>query len=179
MSLFAKETGLRAGELAALHKEDIHDGFIHVHRQQLRTKGPNSSYEFHEVPYTKDEKTNPHGGRYVPLTDEANEVLRLASLIPGESDYVFHDPNSSEMVTKDSYEHLLRKHCQKLGCVPTNNHAFRMAFNSRLIEMGFSPADRALILGHQVQTNETHYSLTDKRRLEDKMEKMTKKEKPL
>ena len=54
-----------------------------------------------------------------------------------------------------------------------------MAFNSRLIEMGFSPADRALILGHQVQTNETHYSLTDKRRLEDIMEKMTKKEKPL
>jgi hypothetical protein len=40
-----------------------------------------------------------------------------------------------------------------------------MAFNSRLIELDFSASDRALILGHQVQTNETHYSLTDKRRL--------------
>lgn len=42
-----------------------------------------------------------------------------------------------------------------------------MAFNSRLIEMGFSASDRALILGHEVQTNEAHYSLTDKRRMED------------
>lgn len=40
-----------------------------------------------------------------------------------------------------------------------------MAFNSRLIEMGFSVSDRALILGHEVQTNEAYYSLTDKRRL--------------
>ena len=44
---------------------------------------------------------------------------------------------------------------------------FRMAFNSRLIEMGFSASDKALILGHEVQTNEAHYSLTDKRRMED------------
>ncbi len=35
---------------------------------------------------------------------------------------------------------------------------------TKMIELGFSAADRALILGHEVQTNETHYSLTDKRR---------------
>ena len=71
---------------------------------------------FMEVPYTKDEKKHPHDGRYVPITAEAQKVIR-------------------------------------------------MAFNSRLIELDFSASDRALILGHQVQTNETHYSLTDKRRL--------------
>jgi hypothetical protein len=41
-----------------------------------------------------------------------------------------------------------------------------VAFNSSLIEIGFSSADRALILGHSVQTNETLYSKRDKRRLE-------------
>ena len=71
------------------------------------------------------------------------------------------------MVTKDSYILNLRRRCRRLGCIPTNNHAFRIAFNSRLIEMGFSSSDRALILGHEVQTNEAHYSLTDSRRLED------------
>ncbi|MCR5739429.1 MAG: hypothetical protein K6G43_06385 [Lachnospiraceae bacterium] len=69
------------------------------------------------------------------------------------------------MIFKDSYELNLRRRCKRLGCIPTNNHAFRMAFNSKLIEFGFSSADRALILGHDVQTNEAHYSLPDKRRL--------------
>ena len=40
-----------------------------------------------------------------------------------------------------------------------------MAFNSRLIALGFSASDRALLLGHEVQTNESCYSLTDNRKL--------------
>ena len=51
-----------------------------------------------------------------------------------------------------------------------------MAFNSRLIELRFSASDRALILGHEVQTNEAHYSLTDKRRLNDIKERLNKEE---
>ncbi|MCR5594599.1 MAG: hypothetical protein K6G12_02020 [Lachnospiraceae bacterium] len=51
-----------------------------------------------------------------------------------------------------------------------------MAFNSRLIELGFSASDRALILGHEVQTNETHYSLTDKRRLNNIKDRLNKEE---
>ena len=70
----------------------------------------------------------------------------------------------------------LRRKSKRLGCIPTNNHAFRMAFNSRIIEIGFSPSDRALILGHEVQTNETHYSLTDKRRLNNIKERIKNEE---
>ena len=55
----------------------------------------------------------------------------------------------------------------------THNHAFRVAFNSRLIGLGFSSADRALILGHEVQTNEANYSVTDKRHLADLHKKLT------
>ena len=57
-----------------------------------------------------------------------------------------------------------------------DNHAFRMAFNSKLIEYDFSSADRALILGHDVQTNEAHYSLTDKRRLNLIIDRINKEE---
>ena len=179
MALLAKETGMRAGELCALHVEDIETDFIHVHRQQVKIPGAqedNIAEKIVEVPYTKDERMHPHNGRFVPLTDEARRVIELAKAIPGESLYLFHDENCSQMVPKDGYAHNLRKRCKRLGCVPTNNHAFRMAFNSKLIEQGFSPSDRALILGHEVQTNEAHYSLTDRRRLDDIKNRLNKKE---
>ena len=67
----------------------------------------------------------------------------------------------------DSYEQNLRRRCKRLEISTSNNHAFRIAFNSKLIELGFSAAKRALILGHEVQTNENHYSVTDKRQLAD------------
>lgn len=175
MSLLAKETGMRAGELAALHVDDISDDFIHVHRQQVKVREGNHN-NLVEVNYTKDERIHPHNGRFIPLTEEARRVIYLAMAIPGDSPYLFHDSNSSNMVPTDGYVHNLKNRCQRLGCVPTNNHAFRMAFNSRLIEMGFSASDRALILGHEVQTNEAHYSLTDKRRLNDIKNRLTKKE---
>ena len=164
MSLLAKETGMRAGELAALHVEDVHDDFLHVHRQQIKIR-EGDHHIIDEVPYTKDERRHPHNGRFIPLTEEAKQVIRYAMEIPGDSPYLFHDNNCSNMIPTDGYVQNLRNRCRRLGCIPTNNHAFRMAFNSRLIEMGFSVSDRALILGHEVQTNEAYYSLTDKRRL--------------
>lgn len=176
MALLSKETGMRAGELCALHKVDIENDYIHVHRQQVKVDGENGHKRIVEVPYTKDERLHPHNGRFVPITEEARRIIGLARAIPGESPYLFHDANDSKMIPEDGYAHNLRRRCKKLGCVSTNNHAFRMAFNSRLIVMGFSPSDRALILGHEVQTNEAHYSLTDRRRLEEIKNRINKKE---
>ena len=178
MSLLAKETGMRAGELTALHVEDVLDDFIHVHRQQIKVSegGHNNLVE---VGYTKDERMHPHNGRFIPITEEARRVIDMAKAIPGDSPYLFHEKDCSKMIPTDGYTQNLRKRCRRLGCVPTNNHAFRMAFNSRLIELGFSVSDRALILGHEVQTNETHYSLTDKRRLNMIKDRLICKEEPL
>ncbi len=170
MRLFSMETGLRIGELCAVHKDDIKDGFIHVHRQQIKDWDRSGRQSFYEVPYTKDEKRHPHDGRYVPITPEAQSIIDQAMMLPGTSPYLFH--SNGEPVTKDSYAQNLKFFCRRIGLTTTNNHAFRMAFNSRLIELDFSASDRALILGHQVQTNETHYSLTDKRRLEGIKERL-------
>ncbi len=117
-----------------------------------------------------------NNGRFIPITEEARRVIKIAKDIPGDSPYLFHEENCSKMIPTDGYIQNLRYRCRRLGCVPTNNHAFRMAFNSRLIELGFSASDRALILGHEVQTNEAHYSLTDKRRLNDIKERLNKEE---
>lgn len=170
MRLFAMETGLRAGELSALQWSDVLDDFVHVHRQQILDKS-SGHQQFFDVPYTKDERKHPHGGRYVPRTEKLNEVLEYAKALSGSSKYVFHDKDGKP-ITKDSYMQNLRRACEKLGFDTKNNHAFRIAFNSTLIEKGLSSADRALILGHAVQTNEHHYSVSDRRRLEGIRQKM-------
>ena len=99
----------------------------------------------------------------MPITDSCRTVIALAFALPGSSEYLFHE--NGKMISKDSYAQNLKRRYHRMGIKVTNNHAFRMAFNSRMIDLGFSASDRALILGHEVQTNETHYSLTDKRRL--------------
>ena len=170
MLLMAKESGMRVGELAAFHKSDVKDGFLHVHRQQVRIER-NGHQEYCEVGYTKDERKHPHGGRYIPITRECEMIIALAEQLEGESVYLFHDKMGNAIV-KDSYEHNLRRRCERLGIETSNNHAFRVAFNSRLIELGLSAADRALILGHAVQTNEHHYSVSDKRRLDEIRQKL-------
>ena len=165
LRLLSMETGMRAGELCAIHKSDVIDGYIHVHRQIVKDSG-SKPQRFYEVGYCKNERQRPRNGRYVPRTPAIDEVLSLAEKLPGESDYLFHD-KSGQFITPDSYEQNLRRACSKLGIKTSNNHAFRIAHNSKLIEKGLSSSDRALILGQSVETNERHYSITDSRRLED------------
>lgn len=164
MVLTAMETGLRSGELAALHKTDVVGDYLHIHRQQRRTSQEGRT-GIEELQYTKDERMHPHDGRKVPMTRECKEAVNLALNLPGKSEYLFHNADGSP-IAKDSYNRYLARVCGRLGITTTNNHAFRLAFNTRMIDLGFSSAERALILGHAVQTNETHYSVSDKRRLD-------------
>ena len=97
--------------------------------------------------------------------------MELAKLLPGESDYIFHD-KSGNHITPDSYEQNLRRACNRLGISTCNNHAFRIARNSEFIELGLSPSERASILGHSVETNERRYSVTDIRRMDELWRKL-------
>lgn len=164
MILVSIETGLRVGELAALKKSDVLGDYIHVHRQQLR-EYTDKHQEFVDVNYTKNEKRRPKGGRYIPITSECAKALEYAKELPGESEALFHDVDGKP-VQKDSYAQYLRRTCRKLGISTTNNHAFRVAFNSRLYEANVDDMDRALVLGHSAQTNTRHYSFSDRRRLD-------------
>ncbi|MBQ6430890.1 MAG: tyrosine-type recombinase/integrase [Oscillospiraceae bacterium] len=170
MRLFAMVTGLRVGELSAFLWSDVNDNYIHIHRQQVIDTS-DVHQVFRDVEYTKDERKHPHGGRVIPRTKEIDEVLALAKQLPGTPTYVFHD-KAGKPIKKDSYLQNLRRACRRLGITTTNNHAFRIAFNSELIEKELSPADRAMILGHAVETNEHYYSVSDRRRLEEISRKM-------
>ncbi len=69
--------------------------------------------------------------------------------------------------------YYLRRRCKDLGISISNNHAFRVAFNARLIEAGVDGNERCLVLGHSMQTNERHYSFSDKRRINDVKNKLS------
>ena len=57
--LISMQTGMRAGELAALKTSDILDGYIHVHSQQLRRNDEEGHQVFSYAGYTKNERQNP------------------------------------------------------------------------------------------------------------------------
>ena len=173
--LISMQTGMRAGELAALKTSDILDGYIHVHSQQLRRNDEEGHQVFSYAGYTKNERQNPKGGRYIPITDECQEALQIAEALPGESTFVLHQKDGSP-IQKDSYMQYLRRVCHSLGIEITHNHAFRVAFNARLIADDIDGNDRSLILGHSMQTNERHYSFSDQRRLDRIKQKMTSKQ---
>ena len=107
----------------------------------------------------------------LPISDECRKVLDIALALPGESEYVFHHPDGSQ-VQKDCYGRYLSRVCKRLGISTTHNHAFRVAFNAKLIAAGVDGNERCLVLGHSMQTNERHYSFGDKRRIEDVKNKL-------
>ena len=170
MIIVSIETGIRAGEIPVLHKTDVGEKFLHVHRQQLIDKSTGHE-QFYEVGYTKNERHHPRNGRKVPISEECKRALACAAELEGDSDYVFHDKSGSA-ISKNSYELFLRRLCKRMGFKATNNHAFRFSYNSRLIDCNISAADRALILGHQVATNEHRYSITEARKLDSIYEKL-------
>lgn len=166
--LLSIETGMRAGELVTLKWSDVQDGCLWIHTQQrliLDTDGKRQGFE--ELPYTKDERKHPHDGRLFPITDEIRAILRdIEAVTGGDTTYILEEDGS--WITKTSYEKYLKRHMRALGFDITNNHAFRMSLNSNvLVPSGLSPAERAYILGHSMETNERYYTHTRKEQAAD------------
>lgn len=157
-----------AAATALIFRQDIETNYIRVHRQQIVLPDDTSINKriCKDVEYTKNERANPKGGRLIPITEGCRAALEIAYELPGESEYVFHHPDGKPVI-KDSYLYYLRRRCKTLGIKISRNHAFRVAFNAKLIETGIDCNERCLVLGHSMQTNERHYSFSDRRKVED------------
>jgi len=168
MILLAIVTGMRSGELCALHWSDVdfENKMLHIHRQQIIDIVDGKRQGFYEVDYTKDERRRPHGGRYFPITNEIKCLLKELRSISDESEHIFSE--NGKYIEKTSYEKYLNRLCKSIGISITKNHAFRMTLNSNvLIEQGLNTKQRAYILGHSVSTNERYYTYTRQEEIEE------------
>ena len=165
MILLSAETGMRIGELAALHWEDITDTEIHICRQQVLdpTVTPQS---YREVNYTKDERRRVPEGRWFPITENIRNVLETCKDYQAELHleddpvHVFCD-QSGNSIKKDTAGKYLKRVCESLGITITRNHAFRKSLNSNVFEaMQMEHQQRSYLLGHSVRTNLSNYSCT-------------------
>ncbi len=163
MFLFSKNTGVRSAELCSLKQTDITEYGIHIHSQQLKDKETKTYYY---APWTKDEKRVPRGGRYYPITEEIDILLkeiREAQKKAGiESEWLFANKDGSWILADIQYESFLHKICSSLGYTLTNNHAIRMYVNSYvLVPNDIKTPNRARLLGHSEAVNSKYYTFED------------------
>ncbi len=178
--LFASLTGVRAGEIPTLRWTDITEFGIHIHSQQRITRTPEKIRILEELPFTKDERRHPRGGRYFPITREIqrllDEIKQKQADLGIVSEFIFCE-NSGEWLNKESYEQKLRRMCERLGLSITRNHGFRKSLNSNvLIPANIAVTERAYILGHSVEVNERNYSFCRKEQLSAIRDALDKKE---
>ena len=172
MILLSAETGMRIGELAALHWEDIEEHDIHICRQQILDTSTKPHHYF-EVNYTKDERRRIPEGRWFPITVNIRIILEACrnyqnSLgLSFRPDHVFCDSNGMP-IKKDTAGKFLKRCCKSLNIEVTHNHAFRKSLNSNVLEaMDISPQVRAYILGHSVRINLMNYSCKRRENAQD------------
>jgi len=170
MGLLASYTGMRASELPALLWEDVKENHIHIHQMQIRHDGKHGDERFEIVPWLKEEKGQPKGGRIIPFLDSnitsiLDTIRKVQEQFGIESEWIFPETDSM------SYERSLHKLCKKLGYDITNNHAFRKGFNMWMVSIGLNVADRAAILGHSTTVNLERYTVTSDNWVEDTIKK--------
>lgn len=159
--LLHAELGCRPDELICLKWSDIdfYNGFVSIERQQIEERTPKQS--FRVVEYTKNEKGASQGGRIVPLSTKAIEVLEKLRAKKEElgivSEWLFTNTNG-ELLKKKGYFDFNNELNKKYRFRVHGSYAFRRGLSARLESKGIEPSERAAILGHSVETNLRHYT---------------------
>lgn len=162
--LLHAELGCRPDELICLKWSDFDfdNGFVSIERQQVEDRLPKQS--FRVVEYTKNEKGVSQGGRLVPLSSMAmNVLLRLKSdkeKMGINSVWLFTDKNGNLLKKKGYFDFNTALH-KKYGFNVSGSYAFRRGLSARLEQAGIEPSERAAILGHSVETNLKHYTFAN------------------
>lgn len=161
MVLLHMELGCRPDELICLKWSDFdsveNKEIVWVVRQQLEKRNPQS---FYIVDYTKNEKGISRGGRIIPLSTKATEILERLRMqkkeLGIESEWLFSDKRGELLKKKgyfDFFNALKKKHSLTLS-----SYAFRREFNARLEKANVPVSYRAAVSGHSPETNLKNYT---------------------
>ena len=142
----ALNTGMRIGEISALHTDDIKDGLINVERTITRLE--DGSYIIGDSAKTKA------GRREIPVNDNIREIIghqmKINRLLDGIvlHDRIFKAPERG-LLMSTPVNRDLKKICAAAEIKPFTIHALRATFATRLIEQGVNPRTVQDLLGHQ------------------------------
>ena len=136
---------IRIGELKALRYDDIRGNFIHV----CRFVNYQNQVEDDIKGHTAD------GIRWLPLPDEAKEIIHLLRQINPDSDYLFFV--DGKPLTTVTFNRRLKKCCTDLEIEYRSSHKLRFSTASILYQNGVSAPELQKMLGHSTLPMTQHY----------------------
>ena len=142
-------TGMRVGELVALHWSDIDDAYIHVNYSEHRLDYVDRPSEI----VIGEPKNRKH--RLIPLTDAMRNLFDRVRALNRGGDFVFVDENG-DRIRADPVTSASRRRAHEAGLEKCSIHCIRRTVSSMLNETLPRQAV-ASMLGHLPTTNERYY----------------------
>lgn len=158
--LLALYTGLRIGELCALHWSDIRDGCIYVQKtmQRLKYKDKKGTYLYIGPPKTKKSI------RVIPLPSFM--VSYIESFRKDDEEY-FLGTEALHVVEPRVMQFRFKRFIQEAGIDKATFHTLRHTFATRCVECGVDVKTLSELLGHanvQITLNRYVHSSLDLKR---------------
>ena len=158
-------TGLRIGEVCALHWRDVDlsNGLIHVRQtvQRLQDKAPSLEKKTAILCGLPKSECSM---RSVPIPLCLMEQLRV---FLGKSDEYILTGRSGKPMDPRTYQYRFKRYIAEAGVPDANFHVLRHTFGTRFIELGGDPKTLSELLGHasvEITLNKyVHPSLENKR----------------
>lgn len=149
----------RVGELKALRWEDVdfNNRRISINKQALDCHEMNDDLTF--TPRTVEvvsriKGNTSKGKRELPMTTEAERILRIAKKINPNGEYVFM-PFGRLMLT-DTFNEYLKKYCEQCGVPYLSSHKIRFCSCSTLYN-GKNLTQVSRLMGHSQTATTLHY----------------------
>lgn len=156
--LLAFQTGLRCGELAALKPTDIVGKTIHVQRQEIKYK---DAVTQKTIPEIKAYPKTDCGNRYVIITDNALETLKMIKNLNPDGEFLFE--TNGNRLKYYNYNNGIAHMCKTLSITQKSMHKIRRTYGTTLIDAGVAESLIAQQMGHSdIATTRAFYYYSNK-----------------
>lgn len=156
--IFAFESGVRCGELAALKFSDITNDILHVQRQEVVYKSEEQGKQVHEiVEYTKTEM----GNRYIYLPKGSVSLITAIKFQNRDSEFIFAE--NGKRIYKTCFNNYLKKACRECGIPERTMHKIRRTYGTTLIDNNVEDSLIMSQMGHtDISTTRKYYYFANK-----------------
>lgn len=151
------ETGVRIGELCGLKPEDIHNGYIHIQRTEIKYKDESDKWVMDVRDYPKSEA----GDRYIIINENAVKTIENIMSLRENGEYLFTE--GGKRIRSNGFRRKLERVCNILGIKYKSNHKIRKTYGTMLIDSGVDESIVAEQMGHvDISTTKKYYYFSNK-----------------